>query len=131
MKRTILMILLMALVLTACGQDTRQADLQSAVQATLTAWPTTIPTTGSGAFFDDFAYTGSDDPNLTARGWTPRSDAGGPGMSGTTWSPAAISFLDDPNLSGNRLMQLASSTDGTVKNTIQAELFQERKFYEG
>ncbi len=132
MKRTILIVLFMALVLlTACGQDTRQADVQSAVQATLTAWPTTIPTTGSGAFFDDFAYIGSDDPSLTARGWTPRSYTGGPGMAGTTWSPAAVSFLDDPDLAGNRLVQLTSSTDGTAKNTTQAELYQDRKFYEG
>ncbi len=131
MKRTLLIVLCIALGLTACSPNMNQSDLQSAVQATLTAWPTTIQTTGSGAFFDDFAYTGSDDSNLTARGWIPRDEAGGPGVPGATWSSAAISFVDDPDLSGNRLMQMASSTDSTAANTTQTELYQQRKFYEG
>lgn len=129
MKRTLFLILLAALLLGACAPG--QAQIQAAVQATLTAWPTATSAPGTGAFFDDFSYSGSDDPSLTARGWTPRGAAGGPGMPGTTWSPAAVSFLDDPALPGNRLMQLASSTDGTAANTVQAELFQQRKFYEG
>src|SRR5688500_7181149 len=110
MKRTILIVLLIALALTACNPNISQTDFQSAVQATLTAWPTSIPRTGSGTFFDDFAYTNSDDSNLLARGWTPRSASGGPGVPGATWASEAVSFLDDPGLPGNTLMQLTSST---------------------
>ena len=139
MKRTILTMLLLALLVSACGQAApKQPDLQpainAAVQSTLTAWPTPIPavrTLGSGAFFDDFDYAASDDANVKTRGWIPRSDAGGPGVPGATWSAKAITFLDDPDLPGNRLMQMASSTDGTAPNTVQTEMFQQRKFYEG
>lgn len=118
MKRNILIVLFMALALSACSPGLSQADVRAAVQATLTAWPTNLPTTGSGTFFDDFSYTGSADPGLGAHGWTARGSAGGPGMAGVTWSPAAVSFVDDPALAGNRFMQLASSTDGTAANTI-------------
>src|SRR5688572_29166269 len=131
MKRTVLIVLFIALVLAACSPGLSQADVQSAVQATLTAWPTTVSVPGAGTFFDDFAYSAASDPSLVARGWTPRGSAGGPGIPGATWSSGGVSFLDDPDLPGNRLMQLASSTDGTAANTVQAELYQQRKFYAG
>ena len=137
MKRNLLIFLV--LVFSACSPTTGtpqanpQAQIDAAVQATLTAWPTnaTVVTTGSGAFFDDFNYTRFDDPSIKVRGWTPRSEAGGPGVPGAKWSAEAVSFIDDPELSGNRLMQLTSSTDGTPANTVQTEFFQQRKFYEG
>src|SRR5688572_3678912 len=131
MKRTVLIVLFIALVLAACNPGLNEADVQSAVQATLTAWPTTVSAPGAGTFFDDFAYSATSDPSLTKRGWTARGEAGGPGVAGATWSSGSVSFLDDPDLAGNRLMQLASSTDGTAANTVQAELYQQRKFYAG
>lgn len=149
MKRlstTMLSLWIVSLLLGACGSPNA---LPAAVQATLTALPSATPlptftpyptytpdptrpaTVGSGEFFDDFSYSGNDDPLLGARGWTVRDTAGGPGVSGATWPKEAISFVDDPASRGNRLAQLAASTAGQAGNTSQAELFQQRKFYEG
>jgi hypothetical protein len=133
MKRSILLILGAAVILAACSQGMTAADVQSAVEATLTAWPTATlwPTTApaeAGILFDDFAYAGYDDPDLTGHGWTPRSYVGGPGIPGAAWSPESVSFIDDPDQPHNRLMQLTSATDGTPENTVQAELYHQRKF---
>lgn len=138
MKRSLLTILCSALILAACSTPAvpstpglSAADVQSAVQATLTAWPTMTAAPPTGILFDDFTYSGSDDPDLTANGWIPRDTEGGPGIPGAQWSSENISFIDDPDLSGNTLMQLTSVTDGTPANTVQSELFHQRKFYEG
>jgi hypothetical protein len=101
--------------------------------------PTPTPTVGptptppsSAVFFDDFAYGGNTDPNLASMGWTLRSAQNeGPGISGATWSPSNVSFVDDPDQAGNRLAQLQSSTMGTGATTSEAEMFLPQKFYEG
>ncbi|GIH92918.1 cellulose binding domain-containing protein [Planobispora siamensis] len=94
--------------------------------------PTITPTGnpgGQGTLFDDFAYTGSSDPRLAQRGWTVRSSSGGPGVPGATWSPSAVTF---PSVSGNQVLQLDSSTDGTGAGTVHTELSTSaRKFFEG
>lgn len=95
------------------------------------AWPTAPAYLGSGIFFDDFDYSGPDDPALSGRGWTVRTEPGGPGVPGARWPAEGISFVEDDSLSGNRLAQLSASTAGMPENTTQAELYQERKFYEG
>lgn len=136
MKRllSVLMLSLFALMLNACDQ---RSSLQAAVQSTLAALPSATPhptavlTVGSGTFFDDFSYTGNDDSALAKRGWTVRTTAGGPGVPGAVWPKEAVSFIDDADLPGNRLAQLQSSTAGKPDNTRQAELYQQRKFYEG
>ncbi len=93
------------------------------------ASPSGDPGTSQGTLFDDFAYTGSSDPRLAQRGWTVRSNSGGPGVPGATWSPAAVTF---PTVSGNQVLQLASSTDGTGSGTVHTELSTaNRKFFEG
>ncbi|RPI32483.1 MAG: hypothetical protein EHM70_08845 [Chloroflexota bacterium] len=135
-----------ALVVNACSPG---ASLEAAVQATLAAlpvaspyptqtpYPTLLPnptaalTVGAGVFFDDFTYTGPDDPRLSQRGWTVRTQAGGPGVPGAQWPLQGVSFVEDGSLPGNWLAQLASSTSGSPETTNQAELFQQRKFYEG
>ena len=87
--------------------------------------PTSPPPTTSGALFDDFSYTGNTDPNLGAHGWAIRTSAGGPGVSGATWSQNAITFPSG-------VMQLDAGTDGTAGNTTQAEIdTTQRKFFEG
>src|SRR5262245_25102480 len=132
----------LAFSLVACGGAATgtpavdvPATVESAVQATVAALPAAPPTLvtgpGAGRLFDDFNYTGSSDSNLTKHAWTPRSTSGGPGMPGASWSATNIAFVDDPDQAGNRLLQLTSSTDGTPAKTSQAELFQQRKFYEG
>ncbi|MBM0232022.1 glycosyl hydrolase [Micromonospora sp. STR1_7] len=79
-----------------------------------------------GYLFDDFSYTSSSDSSLTAHGWTPRSYSGGPGVPGATWSPNSITF---PTVSGQKVMQLTASTDGTGAGTNQAELYSTQKRY--
>jgi len=79
--------------------------------------------------FDDFNY--ADVPALTAKGWTPRSRAGHPGVDGAQWSAEQISLHEDPNLKGNRVLRLSASTDGSGEGTRQAQLCHARKYLEG
>jgi hypothetical protein len=79
-----------------------------------------------GYLFDDFNYGSSSDSALTSHGWVPRSYSGGPGVSGATWSPNSITF---PTSDGQKVMQLAASTDGTGSGTNQAELYSSQKRY--
>ena len=86
-------------------------------------------TPSCGALFDDFAYASSSDPGFTGNGWSARSTAGGPGVPGATWSPGNITF---PTVDGQKVAQLAASTDGTASGTTQAEFLQTRlRFFEG
>jgi Carbohydrate-binding module family 5/12/Glycosyl hydrolases family 16 len=79
--------------------------------------------------FDDFYYSAHTDPNLTARGWVPRSYAGGPGVPGANWAPGNVAF---PTVNGEKVAQLTSSTDGTSGGTTQSELYQsQQRFFEG
>ncbi|WP_026931316.1 family 16 glycosylhydrolase [Glycomyces tenuis] len=78
--------------------------------------------------FDDFDYASSSDPDLDARGWTVRTNAGGPGVPGASWPASNVSF---PTVDGAGSLQLRAATDGTAGGTSHAELFHERKFYEG
>jgi hypothetical protein len=126
MKRLMLSLVVFVLLLAACGGADQ---IPAAPTDSLPAAPPA--TVGSGTFFDDFTYSGRDDAGLAANGWIVRSEAGGPGMADATWPAEDVSFVDDPALPGNRLAQLSSSTDGTPAGTRQAELFQQRKFYEG
>src|SRR5262245_1307494 len=128
----------LTLGLSACGgvkPTDVQATVESAVQATIAAQPSAQPTlvlgAGAGRMFDDFNYAGPTDPNLTKNSWTARAMSGGPGVPGAAWSLSGVSFVDDPDLAGNHLMQLTASTDGTPQQTKQAELYHHRKFYEG
>ena len=82
--------------------------------------------------FDDFNYSGSSDPNLAAHDWTVRTAAGGPGVTGATWSANAITFPTSTAAGGSHVMQLTASTDGTGANTVQAEIdTTSRKFLDG
>lgn len=65
-----------------------------------------IPSTG--LLFDDFSY--STISQLGNNGWSLRSWNGGPGLSNGQWSPNNISFVADPQQSGNTLMRLKAST---------------------
>ncbi len=80
-------------------------------------------------FFDDFSYTTRDE--MTANGWTLRSGTGWPGVSGATFHPENISFVDYPDQAGNRLLRMTSSTDGTSENTSQTQVCHQRKYLEG
>ncbi|MFE0465387.1 cellulose binding domain-containing protein [Kitasatospora sp. NPDC058965] len=94
--------------------------------------PSGSPTgTPSGVLFDDFSYTGSTDPNLTAHDWKVRSGAGGPGVQ-NSWSTNAITFPADSSAQGGHAMDLTATTDGTSAGTTQAEIDTvQQKFFEG
>jgi glycosyl hydrolase family 16 len=79
-----------------------------------------------GYLFDDFAYSSASDSALTNHGWVPRTYAGGPGVPGATWSANSITF---PTSSGQKVLQLTASTDGTGAGTNQAELYSSQKRY--
>src|SRR5438046_6626802 len=88
--------------LVACGGTSQpnvnvQATVESAVQATLTAQPTSdsalVLGPGAGKLFDDFNYSGSTDPGLIGNHWTARADAGGPGIPGAAWKASNVSFV--------------------------------------
>ncbi|MFD5637527.1 cellulose binding domain-containing protein [Streptomyces sp. NPDC127077] len=84
--------------------------------------PTDPPTDppGSGkALFDDFSYSSSTDPAISAHGWNVRSNSGGPGVPGATWDPSKVTF---PVVSGNSVMNLRTSTSGTAESTRQTEV---------
>lgn len=80
-------------------------------------------------FFDDFSYRST--AELGQGGWTPRSQAGHPGVEGARWAPEGLSLLDDPETKGNRLLRLRAQTDGSGAGTEQAQLCHQRKYLEG
>ena len=100
--------------------------LAGAPQASRTAPVEKLPTE---ILFDDFSY--SDRQALAKSGWIVRSVAGWPGVPGATWRAEGVTLVDDPDVSGNRLLRMASSTDGTGANTTQTQICHQRKYLEG
>jgi hypothetical protein len=60
-----------------------------------------------------------------------RSGSGWPGVTGATFRPENVSFLDYPDPADNRLLRMTSSTDGTGENTYQTQICHQRKYLEG
>jgi len=86
------------------------------------------PVTGK-IFFDDFSYDSA--LAMTANGWILRDKAGWPGIPGASWSPENVSFVDDPDQAGNRLLQMVSATNGVASGTHQTQVCHQRKYLEG
>jgi hypothetical protein len=85
--------------------------------------------TGTGPspiLFDDFSYSSLD--AFRSNGWIARTAVGWPGVEGATWIDN-ISLVDDPAGSGNRLVRMTATTDGT--STQQAQFCHQRKYLEG
>ena len=83
----------------------------------------------SQILFDDFNY--STDRQLAKHGWIIRTAAGWPGIPGARWEKKGVSFLNDQDQRGNRLLRMISSTDGTGANTYQTQICHQRKYLEG
>ncbi|WP_158780967.1 glycoside hydrolase family 16 protein [Streptomyces sp. NRRL S-237] len=104
-------------VLAACSGGS--ASGSGAGGAAPSASPT--PSGPPGTLFDNFHYSGPDDPSLTANGWEVRNGAGSPGIK-DTWSSAGAGFPSDTTAQGGRVLQLQASTDGTKQGTKQVEV---------
>lgn len=95
----------------------------------------TLPSSGGGGvpsvsaeFFDDFTYSGNNDPNFTNL-WSIRTWAGGPGISGAQWLTSNVSVVTDPANGSNKLLRLQGSTTGTGAGSSQSEVMSKsRKF---
>ena len=87
------------------------------------------PNLSSQTLFDDFNY--SNYQQLAKHGWIIRTAVGWPGVPGATWGNQGVLLLVDPDLRGNRLLRMISSTDGTGSNTHQAQICHQRKYLEG
>lgn len=93
------------------------------------AAPSSNAATGCGVLFDDFNYSSRTDAALGQRGWSIRSNSGGPGVSGARWLADNVSF---PTVDGQKVAQLKAVTDGTAAGTSHAEFSQSnRRFFEG
>jgi hypothetical protein len=106
--------------------------LEGCVSSTIT--PVAVETSASSSespqiLFDDFSYSATD--AMTAHGWIIRSGSGWPGVSGATFRPENVSFVDYPDPADNRLLRMTSSTDGTSENTFQTQICHQRKYLEG
>ncbi|MFF3605781.1 glycoside hydrolase family 16 protein [Streptomyces sp. NPDC002463] len=116
-------------VLAACSADPATGGGADAAGPAQEASPT--PTGPPGTLFDDFDYTGADDPSLAAHGWEVRTGGGGPGVK-DTWSADGAAFPSDPTAEGGKVLRLRSSTDGTEQGTTQVEVqTTSRNFFTG
>ncbi|MDX6531128.1 MAG: hypothetical protein QOH41_3418 [Blastocatellia bacterium] len=79
--------------------------------------------------FDDFNY--SNYQQLARHGWIIRTAVGWPGIPGATWGNKGVSFPQDQDHRGNRLLRMTSSTDGTGSNTRQSQICHQRKYLDG
>ncbi|HSK66863.1 MAG TPA: hypothetical protein VK888_08035, partial [Anaerolineales bacterium] len=95
-----------------------------AVEATVRADPI-----DSQILFDDFDYSSTEE--MSANGWIVRSGMGWPGVSGASFRPENVSFVEYPAQPGNRVLRMTSSTDGTREHTDQTQICHGRKYWEG
>ncbi|WP_051844901.1 glycoside hydrolase family 16 protein [Streptomyces globisporus] len=116
---TVLTLPALLCVLAACSADPASGGDTDAAPPAQDASPT--PTGPPGTLFDDFHYSGADDPDLAAHGWEIRTGGGGPGIK-DTWSADGAGFPTDPSAQGGRVLRLRSSTDGTAQGTRQVEV---------
>ena len=95
----------------------------------IAAAPSSSAAAACGVLFDDFNYSSRTDAALGQRGWSIRSNAGGPGVGGARWLADNVSF---PTVDGQKVAQLKAATDGTPAGTTHSEFSQSnRRFFEG
>ena len=123
MKRFAALYILCILIAGSCTSIARNAITCTAEIAS------TSTSEASQILFDDFSYSTLDE--MTANGWIVRSGSGWPGVSGATFRPENVSFVDYPDRTDNRLLRMTSSTNGTSENTYQTQVCHQRKYLEG
>jgi hypothetical protein len=87
------------------------------------------PKPSSQILFDDFSYTTS--KKMIKHGWIIRTADGWPGIPGAKWPTKNVSLIADAERTGNRILRMTSSTDGTAANTMQTQICHQRKYLEG
>ena len=105
--------------------ETVTAQSQANAQTTAAAQKSSTPQ----VLFDDFSYSNS--KKMIKNGWIIRTADGWPGIPGAKWFTKNVSFISDTGKSGNRILRMTSSTDGTSENTTQTQICHQRKFKEG
>lgn len=103
--------------------DTPSSGQTSPATPGASASPVAAPP--AGVLFDDFDYTGPDDPALAANGWAARSGEGGPGIE-DSWSTEGVDFPAAGDGGTGQALRLRASTDGTERGTRQAEFHSSR-----
>jgi hypothetical protein len=111
--------LVLCILATGCVPGTRVAAIET----------TPVSEDATQILFEDFQYSSSDE--MAANGWIVRSGSGWPGVTGASFRPENVSFIDYPDQPGNRLLRMTSSTDGTRENTYQTQICHQRKYLEG
>ena len=115
----------------ACGAAGESATVSTGSQPTeapaLVATTILAPTSGPAVLFDDFTYT--DQQSMINHGWIIRTESGWPGVPNAVWAKNSVSFVDDADQSGNRLLRMTSSVDGTTVR--QTQFCHQRKYLEG
>lgn len=116
--KTIQSLCFLCLLIAGCSSNTQTIE-------------TAIPASNNTPqiIFDDFSYSSTDE--MTANGWIIRSGQGWPGVMGASFRSENVSFIDYPAQTGNRLLRMTSSTDGTSENTYQTQICHQRKYLEG
>jgi hypothetical protein len=120
MKHTVLIYILCLFIVVSCIPNTTTPIPEVPARSTSESWQ---------ILFDDFSYAAFQE--MTANGWIIRTGSGWPGVSGATFRPENVSFVDYPDQAGNRLLRMTSSTDGTAENTYQTQICHQRKYHEG
>jgi hypothetical protein len=80
-----------------------------------------VQAAAAGTLFDNFHYSGADDPALNKHGWVVRTSSGGPGVL-STWKASSVSFPATAGAQGSLVLDLRATTDGTKAGTTQAEI---------
>ncbi len=68
---------------------------------------------------------------MIANNWVVRDGDGLPGVTGATFRKENVTFIDYPDLAGNCLLRMTSSTNGVGKNTYQTQICHQRKYLQG
>lgn len=133
--RRIIVLFAAALALSACAPAPTMTEMPpptSAAAGVSDTEPAATPIVTeelSNVLFDDFQYSTQDE--MAANGWIVRAKPGWPGVSGATFRPENVSFVQDTVVPGNFLLRMESSTDGTSAGTFQTQICHRRKYLEG
>ncbi|MBS7229625.1 carbohydrate-binding protein [Flavobacterium psychroterrae] len=81
--------------------------------------------------FDDFNYSGNNDPQLASfNKWQIVNGVSGP-PEGATYSRNNVAFITDPNDSANKLMTLKTTVNGQTKAVTHARIESSYEYFEG